>query len=156
MDAITPSIEPIVQLAYYPCLVTTKDGTSLDRVYLVSEIPWITLWGVYPNQDHGKYEVLVSDVVSVVESPSRLPATVATELYKAGESGMGYTVFTVVFKRTIPLLRQRRVYVTGNAVDFIDYPNGKGPNDVVEVLPHVGRNPRYKQGPNYYWCLYSE
>jgi hypothetical protein len=85
-----------------------KDGTSLDRVYFVSQLPWVTLWGVYPSQDRGKHEVLVSDVVSVAESPSRLPAAFATELYKAGESGMGNTVFTVVFKGTIPFLRYRK------------------------------------------------
>jgi hypothetical protein len=156
LDAITPSIEPIAQLAYYPCMVTKTDGTLQDRVYFVSEIPWITLWGLYPNRDPGKQEVLISDVASVAESPSRLPAEFATQLYRAGESGMGYMIFTVVFKRIIPFLHQRRVYATGNAVDFIDYPWGKGPKDVVEVLPHAGRRSRFKHGPNYYWCLYSE
>jgi hypothetical protein len=159
LDAITPSIEPIVGLAYYPCLVTFRDGTSLDRVYLVSQAPWIKLWGVYPNADPGKSEVLVSDIVSTVESPSRLPAPFANELYKAGESGMGYTVFTVVFKTAIPFVHRRKTYLTGSAVDFIDYPAGQGPKDVASVLPHVGdrsaslaKQPRQK----YYWCLYSE
>ena len=52
---------------------------------------------------------------------------------------MGYTVFTVVFKTAIPFLRRRKTYLTGNAVDFIEYPLGAGPEDVVSVLPHVGR-----------------
>jgi hypothetical protein len=159
LDAITPSTEPFVGLAYYPCLVTLHDCTSLDRVYLVSQAPWIKLWGVHPRSDSGKSEVLVSDLLSVVESPSRLPAPFATELYKAGESGMGYTVFTVVFKTTIPFLRRRKTYLTGNAVDFIAYPLGKGPKDVVSVLSHVGRRSASlakKVQPKYYWCLYSE
>jgi hypothetical protein len=143
-------------LAYYPCLLTMKDGTSMDRVYLASQAPWIKLWGIYPNQDPGKSEVLIADVVSVAESPSRLPAPFANELYKAGESGMGYAVFRVVFKGTIPFLHRRKSYVTGNAVDFIDYPLGKGPKDVVSVLPHVGRRVWNKATPRYYWCLYSE
>lgn len=115
--------------------------------------------GVYPGADSGKSEVLVSDVVSIVESPSRLPASFATELYNGGESGMGYIVFTVVFKRTIPFLRQRKTYLTGNAVDFIAYPFGKRPKDVVSVLPHVGRRSAAlvkSVQPKYYWCLYSE
>ena len=159
LNAIPPSIEPIVGLAYYPCCVTLHDGESLDRVYLVSQAPWIKLWGVYPSSDPGKSEVLASDLVSLAESPCRLPAPFATELYKAGESGMGYTVFTVVFKTTIPFLRRRKTYLTGGAVDFIAYPFGKGPKDVVSVLPHVGRRSaslaRQVQ-PKYYWCLYSE
>jgi hypothetical protein len=77
---------------------------SLDRVYLVSQAPWSKLWGAYPRSDSGESEVLVSDLVSVVESPSRLPSSFANELYQAGESGMGYTVFAVVFKTTIPFL----------------------------------------------------
>jgi hypothetical protein len=158
LDAITPSIEPIAGLAYYPCLVTLQDGTSLDRVYLVSQAPWVKLWGIYPGSDPGKSEVLVSDLVSVAESPSRLPALFANELYKAGESGMGYTVFTVVFKTAIPFLRRRKTYLTGGALDFITYPFWTEPKDVIAVLPHVGRRSASlaKQvQPKYYWCLYS-
>jgi hypothetical protein len=46
----------------------------------------------------------------------------------------------------------------GNAVDFITYPSGKGPSDVVAVYPHEGRNDpdRIDGGVKYYWCLYSE
>ena len=159
LDAITPSIVPIVGLKYYPCLVTLHDGTSLDRVYLVSQAPWIELWGIYPSSDPGKSEVLVSDLASIVESPSRLPAPFANELYKAGESGMGHTVFTVVFKTIMPFLRRRKTYLTGNAVDFITYPFGKGPKDVVSVLPHVGKRSASlmrQARTKYYWCLYSE
>ena len=154
LSAITPSTDR--DLVYYPCLVRLNDGSELDRVYLVSEIPFITYWGVYPNQDPGKAEVLIADIASVADSPSRLPAQFANELYKAGESGMGYMVFTVVFKGLVPFLRSRRAYLTGNAVDFIDYPLGKGPKDVISVLPGVGRNSRCRHGLKYYWCLYSE
>ena len=44
---------------------------------------------------------------------------------------------------------------TGNAVDFIQYPHGKGPNDVAAVLPHEGRNAQPVAAPDWYWCLYS-
>jgi hypothetical protein len=72
---------------------------------------------------------------------------------------MGYTVFTVVFKTTIPFLRRRKTYLTGNAVDFIEYPFGMAPKDVVSVLPHVGRRTASlarQRRQKYYWCLYSE
>ena len=63
---------------------------------------------------------------------------------------MGYTVFTVVFATGL-----RQAYLTGNAVDFIDYPEGMDGRNVVSVLPNVGRA-HYREGPEYYWCLYSE
>jgi len=115
--------------------------------------------GRLPNSDPGKSEVLVSNLASIVESPSRLPAPFANELYKAGESGMGYTVFTVVFKTVIPFLRHRTTYLAGGAVDFISYPWGTGPSDVLSVLPRVGRRSASlarQVPPKYYWCLYSE
>ncbi len=42
---------------------------------------------------------------------------------------MGYTVFTSVFADD-----SRQAYGTGNAVDFISYPVGKGQDDVLDVL----------------------
>jgi len=145
---ITPSLDG--DLKYYPCAVQLKDGNEVDRVYLVDELPYIRHWGMYPHQDPRKAEILVKDVAVIRESPSRLPVRFANELYKAGESGMGYTVFTVVFTTGL-----QQAYLTGNAVDFIDYPEGVEANDVVAVLPHVGRD-SHREGPGYYWCLYSE
>src|SRR5205814_3260464 len=94
LDLITPSVDG--DLKYFPCLVRLNNGTEVDRVYLVSEAPYIAHWGVYPAQDHGKVEIRLSDVASLNESPSRLPPQFASQLYKAGESGMGYTLFVVV------------------------------------------------------------
>jgi hypothetical protein len=140
-------------ITYYPCCVRLNDGTKLDRVYLVAEIPFIKIWGWYPDQDHAK---AVSDIASVMDSPTRLPAVFANELYRAGESGMGYCLFTVIFKSDNSSVESSQAYVTGDAVDFIDYPEGKGPKDVVRVLPHIGRESNHINGPKYYWCLYSE
>jgi hypothetical protein len=39
----------------------------------------------------------MENVAEVRDSPRRLPARFANELYQHGESGMGYTIFTVVF-----------------------------------------------------------
>jgi hypothetical protein len=155
LEAITPSVDG--ELKYHPSLVRLNDGTEVDRVYVVSEAEYIGQWLLYPDQDAGKVEVRIEDVASLKESPSRLPARFANELYKAGESGMGYTVFTVVFSKRLGFFPSRRDFVSGNAIDFIDYPPGRGAGDVVGVLPHVGRRDAgYRPGPRYSWCIFSE
>jgi hypothetical protein len=69
---------------------------------------------------------------------------------------MGYCLFTVIFKSDNSSEQSSQAYITGDRVDFIEYPEGKGPQDVERVLPHVGRGSNYIHGPKYYWCLYSE
>ncbi len=65
---------------------------------------------------------------------------------------MGYTIFTIVF-----VDGTQQACVAGNAIDFVRYPQGKGPGDVVAVHPHEGRNADpLVQVPPYCWCLYSE
>ncbi len=148
-DGIAPSGD--ANLKYYPCRVTLIDGRVLDTVYIEPEMPYLRVWGVYPENDRGKRSVRIEDVLKVEDSPTRLPAQFANEIYERGESGMGYTIFTVLFSDG-----QRQACVTGNAVDFIRYPDGKGPKDVIGVLPHEGRNAQPIGAPDWYWCLYSE
>lgn len=148
LSAITPSVDR--DLTYWPCAARMKDGTVLVCVYVVSEVPYLKHWGVYPQHDRGKSHISLSDVDALTESSSRLPARFANKLYKSGESGMGYTIFTVVFADG-----SRQAYGTGNAVDFIRYPEGKGQVDVVDVLPHEGRRSEPVTCPDYYWCLFS-
>ncbi|HTS34236.1 MAG TPA: hypothetical protein VMH04_01115 [Candidatus Solibacter sp.] len=148
------SIEPSRdgELLYYPCRVVLKSGEACDTVYIVAEKPYIRHWGVYPENDPGKRWIRMEDVASVAESPTRLPAQFANELYKRGESGMGYTIFTVVFADG-----RLQACASGNAIDFIRYPTGKGPKDVVAVLPHEGRrDDSLVKSPEWYWCIYSE
>lgn len=149
LAAITPSRND--DLTYWPCAARMKDGTVLVCVYVVPEGPYIRHWGVYPQQDRAKSYISVEDVDALTESPRRLPPRFANKLYQSGESGMGYTIFTVEFTDG-----SRQAYGTGNAVDFIRYPEGKGQSDVVEVLPHEGRNAEPVSCPEYYWCLFSE
>lgn len=155
LSAIAPSRDS--ELEYYPCDARLHDGRIVERVYVVSQIPYIKHWGVYPADDSGKRSISISDVASLSESTSRLPPKFANVLYMAGESGMGYSVFTVVFSKRFGLLRRKQTaYLTGNAVDFIDYPNGLTGKDVKEVLPHVGRDAQPRGCPKYSWCIYSE
>jgi hypothetical protein len=148
------SIEPSRdgELVHYPCRVVLKSGEAFDTVYIVPEKPHVKHWGVYPENDRGKRWIRMEDVVEVQESPTRLPAKFANEIYRSGESGMGYTIFTVVFVDGV-----RQAYATGNAVDFIRYPSSKLPKDVVAVIPHEGRrDDSLVKSPEWYWCLYSE
>jgi hypothetical protein len=149
LRAITPSRSG--GLTYWPCAAHMKDGTALVCVYVVAEGPYIRHWGVYPQQDRGKKHISVADVDALAESPMRLPAWFANKVYTSGESGMGYTIFTVVFADG-----SRQAYGCGNAVDFLRYPDGKGQSDVVDILPHEGRKADPVSCPEYYWCLFSE
>lgn len=149
LNKIEPSHDR--DLAYYPCKVVITNGESVDCVYIEPEDLYIKYWGVFPENDSGKRYIWISEIAQVEESPSRLPAQFANELYRSGESGMGYTIFTVVFADGT-----RQAYGTGNAVDFILYPSGKGQEDVVKVIPHEGRaDPNRINAPDWYWCLYS-
>jgi hypothetical protein len=135
----------------YPCAATLRTGETIDRVYIIEQSRYIAGWGVYPDSDPGKRSIRIEDVNVVSESPSRFPARFAKKIYDSGESGMGYHVFTVLF-----LDGSRQAYLSGDAVDFIDYPAGKSAREVVDVLPHAGRDLNPRQGPAYYWCLYSD
>ena len=143
---------PVSSGFYRPCDVTLRNGGIVERVYLAPADRYIVEWGVWPEEDRGKNAIDISDVKSIRHSKSRLRPKFANELYRAGESGMGYTVFTVVFKDGSTLATH-----TGNAVDFINYPEGQGPHTVKKVIPHRGRDdPSLSAGPNYHWCLYLE
>lgn len=150
LRAIEPSHDG--ELVYYPVRANLKSGEILDTVYIVPEKPYLKQWGIYPEDDRGKRWIRIEDVTEVEDSPTCLPARFATELYRNGESGMGYTIFTVVFADG-----QKQACVTENAVDFIRYPPGKCPRDVVAVRPHEGRrDDSLMKAPEWYWCLYSE
>ncbi|WP_029913982.1 hypothetical protein [Caulobacter sp. UNC358MFTsu5.1] len=136
---------------YRPCVATLRDGTVLNCVYFAEAQRWFRYWGVWPDEDRGKTALDIETVASVADSPSRLPAPFADALYEAGESGMGYTVFTVQFEDGTSV-----AVGTGNAVDFIVYPPGQSRDTVVKVLPHVGRgDPKITAAPPYSWCLYD-
>jgi hypothetical protein len=93
------------------------------------------------------------DVASIEESPVRLPARFANEIYAAGESGMGSFCFTVLF-----WFWPRQVYATGGLVDFIKFPRWRGPTAVRGVLPHVGKRKAklLKKQVKSHICVYSK
>jgi hypothetical protein len=136
---------------YAPCRVTLWSGDVLDRVYIVELAAFRRLWG------ETEATVLVDDIERIEDSPVRLPVRWANALYEAGESGMGYTLFTARLRdgSTLP-------FVVGNAVDFPNWPPDTGPADVVVVKPHGGREVFRHRAPGphessaeYAWCIYD-
>ena len=111
---------------------------------------YIKVWGVDPEDDRGKESVAIAQIIEIRESPWRLPIALANELYGAGESGMGYLLFTVEFSNGFV-----QPYVTGNAVDFIVPPPGLRVADARKVQPHEGRYSNPQPAPDYFWCLYQ-
>ena len=138
-------------LRYCPCEVSLRDSNIVDCVYVVEANEYIRAWGVWPDQDSGKREIKIQNVVQIRESPSRLPANLAQVLYDAGESGMGYVVFEIEYSDG-----SRSAHCSGNAVDFVNLAHGMMMSDVVAVHPHEGRGKALLKMPEYYWCLYGK
>ena len=131
-------------IAYFPCSVQLCDTSSRARVTIVDADAFARHWGVLPDRS----VVDARDVVLVAATPHRLPAPFADVLYKAGESGMGYCVFALRFRDG-----STQPYLTGNAVDFLEYPVGLHPVDVAGVDPHGGRGSEtsFRAAP-FDWC----
>ncbi len=146
-ERISPTTDGIVK--YYPCKVTLADGREQDFVYVVDADDYIRAWGVWPDQDQGKREISLGDIRAIEVSPSRIPQRLAQRLYEARESGMGYVLFEVSYRGG-----SRSAHLSGNAVDFIQLPDGKVIDDVMDVHPHAGRESQIRMAaPEYYWCL---
>ena len=141
LRAIIPSRDGT--LAYYPCRAILDDGSVHDRIYFVDSNEFARIWGIVserPTVDAGR-------VVQIEVATDRLPPDLANTLYEAGESGMGYCVFVVRFRDGA-----EQPYVTGNAVDFLDWPTGRSGADAVAVYPHHGRGMPHRAGLSFQWC----
>ena len=158
LEAVEPSTDFGV-INYRPCCVTLATGETRDFVYLVEARTYYQIWGVWPEDDPGKKELPLGRISAIHDSPARLPAALANKLYAAGESGMGYFVFTVVLRDGRQL-----AFVPGNAVDFPSLPHGVTSSDIVDVLPGTGWAEGLRDRPplpsesaaDYLWCLYGE
>lgn len=138
-------------VTYWPCKVQRSSGAWQDCIYLTNAADWFRTWGTWPSEDPGKSELELLEIKDVQESPSRLPAQFANELYQSGESGMGYTLFEVEFADGTSA-----AYSNGNAIDFLTYPPGKSKQDVVAARAHAGRGaPHPFPSPEYTWCFFS-
>lgn len=139
---IEPSIDRYGDRRHYPCRVTLKNGRVAPRVICVEDHRGFQTdaW-IHPDQ-----------VQSIEPTDERLPAALATDLYAAGESGMGYEIFVINM-----LDGSQPVFVTNNVVDFPDYPDGFDASAAVSVLPHHGRE-RSRRGfrgsREFEWCYF--
>jgi hypothetical protein len=108
-----------------PCSVTLLDGSCHD-ICLARENNRYGDLGNWLNP---------TKVSEVRKCPYRLPARFAQIIRDAGESGMGYHIYVVELSDGNDF-----VHVAGNLViDLLNLPLGYGPEDVVNVLPHHGR-----------------
>jgi hypothetical protein len=146
---VIPSNDQFID--YRPCQVTLKTGNIITNVYIQEEQSYLKVWGVMPDLDSNKKYILIEDIEEIKESPNRLRPDLATKLYKAGESGMGYCIFKLVFDNG-----QTLDIATGNAVDFVPIPNGLTTKNFKDVLPHQGSRQNFAKGLNYSWCLYKD
>jgi hypothetical protein len=147
--AIEPSVEGPIKL--FPCDVLLKTGEQIDCVYLISLQDYVKRWRFYPSRGRDKGFVEIEEIASVAESRFRLPARFANLLHAQGESGMGYLIFTVLFRSGF-----KQAYLTQDGEDFITYPDGLGKEDVVDVRPHTGRGTAQIKCPKYSSCVFSE
>lgn len=124
------SIEPGVWGT--PCSVTLQDGSTRE-VCLA--------WENKHYGDKGNW-LNPNKVAGVSQCNARLPARFARLIHEAGESGMGYHIYVVELADATSF-----VHLAGNLViDLIDLPTGYGPQDVVNVLPHEGRERSVREG----------
>jgi len=138
-------------MRYWPAQVTLHNGTTHPCVYFADASEYIKVWGVWPDDDSGKNEIEMEDIAAISASPSRLPLKFAEQLYRAGESGMGYTAFELLYSDG-----SKSAHLAGNAIDFVGLPRGKQSIDMVHVLPHAGRDSKnHIKTPDYAWCLFS-
>ncbi len=138
------AIEPSTcgEVRHYPCAVTLRDGSRAERVICVEDHRGFRQdWWVHPE-----------DIRDIAPSPVRMPATMATQLYEAGESGMGCEIFKMRMRAGT-----ESVFVTGNVVDFPELPPGYHSEDIECVSPHQGCEESkngYRQGAPFKWCFY--
>jgi hypothetical protein len=65
---------------------------------------------MYPKQNRANSVIKIENVASLAASPSRLPVRFANQLYEAGDSGMGFLIFTLTFSDG-----SEQAFITGNA-----------------------------------------
>ncbi|MAS94472.1 MAG: hypothetical protein CMO55_14830 [Verrucomicrobiales bacterium] len=139
---IEPSFDRSGRRRHYPCKVTLKDGRVVPRVICVEDHRGFQTdaW-IHPDQ-----------VRSIEPTAERLPAELASDVYAAGESGMGYEIFVINM-----LDGSQPVFVTNNIVDFPDYPGDLDASAAVSVMPHHGRErPRgaFRGSREFEWCYF--
>jgi hypothetical protein len=147
-------IEPShnLNLEYFPGMVTLANGQKIDCVYIVDEKQYLKYWGPLPDAEIEKDVISIKDVVKIEESPYRLPAVIANQIYQAGQAENKYHRFTLIFNDLV----HQKYYVGSDAIDFIALPAGKTYSDIHKVVFDLQPGENYMGGLPYYWCFYSD
>ncbi len=125
---IAPSFTEYV---HRPCTLVLHNGEPVERALCIEEGRGFHTSGwIHPDE-----------VAEVCECKTRLPPHLATKLYRAGESGMGYLLFTLELYSGADF-----VYVIGGGADFLDLPEGATTADIKDVHPHEGRERANRDG----------
>ena len=126
----------------YPCRLVLRDGTVVPRAICLEDHRGFTAdWWIHPG-----------NVARVEETFERMPASLASKIYAAGESGMGYQIFLMKYDDGTS-----QVFVTGNKIDFPDYPFEYDSRRVADVFPHQGRDQSkkgFRRERDFQWCFY--
>jgi len=142
VESIEPSHTENDREQFRPCRILLKDGRVVPRVICVEDHRgFITDGWIHPDS-----------VAEITPTTERMPGRLASKLYAAGESGMGYELFTMKMKDGTS-----HIYVTVGVVDFPDFPEGYETNDVMDVYPHEGRaqtNYGCRHDRPFEWCYY--
>lgn len=134
-----------------PAVSKLKAGNSSIACTSLRRLVGTNIGGVWPLDDPCKSSFSIARVKRIFSSPSRLPALLANKLYRGGETSMGGTSFALILRdgRRIPVL-------TGNAVDFPEYPPEVKPSDIVDVIHGYNEISASRIGTaDYCWCLYT-
>ncbi len=136
----------------YPCATRFEKQDNLKLVYFGSvgaiQFLWPSLLG------DSRFSHLLEDFLKVTEvapSPNRLPQELAEQLYRGGESGMGFFTFVVKF-----MSGREQFYSTGNFVDFLESSDGDDPESAVSVIPHERRQSEYLSDLPFTVCIVPE
>jgi len=137
--------------------VLLRQGELYERVYVMDRDTYVQLGGIWPDPPDGTSALAIENIDWIEDSPHRLTPEIATKIYEAGETGLGYRVFTLLLENGT-----RLPYSTGRQVDFLELPPGVTTWDIVDVLPHVGREffqgkgfQPYTHAGSFDWCLYE-
>jgi hypothetical protein len=131
-----------------------KDGSVNSYVYVADSVSYFPEWGVDPEDDPDKRSVSIQEISKIRESPFRLPPAIATELLHrpgwGGREGIGGFFVRLEGGRNLHCV------ATGDAVDFLDWPEGVTPDQVTELLggPVYGEVLEAR-GAKYWWALHE-
>jgi hypothetical protein len=128
-----------------------KDGSINSYVYVADSVSYFPQWGVDPEDDPGKSSVSIADISRIKESPYRLPPAIASEvLHHPGGMEKSGGFF-------LGLGGDRYLHCsTGDAVDFLDWPEGITPAQVTGLLDGPGSGERLEvSGAKFWWALFE-